>query len=197
MGSNSFATTSRHIAVIGAGAAGLVAARELRRQTHTVVVFERSHSIGGTWIYTPDTESDQLGGVDRNRNILHGSLYDSLRTNLPRECMGFLDYPFVGIEDHRRFPHHKEVLRYLQAFGRDFGIEKLVRFGTEVVGVEMGFHDKWIVKTRCVDDVIVGKQDPLPPHVAVSEVYDGVVICNGHYTEPRIAEIQGMIFTCG
>ncbi|KAI3836791.1 hypothetical protein MKW98_005124 [Papaver atlanticum] len=41
--------TSRNIAVIGAGAAGLVAARELRREGHTTVVFERSNQIGGTW----------------------------------------------------------------------------------------------------------------------------------------------------
>nr|POE68658.1 flavin-containing monooxygenase fmo gs-ox1 [Quercus suber] len=32
---------SRHVAVIGAGASGLVTARELRREGHTVVVFER------------------------------------------------------------------------------------------------------------------------------------------------------------
>ncbi|KAL9310406.1 putative FAD/NAD(P)-binding domain superfamily [Arabidopsis thaliana] len=34
---------SHHVAVIGAGAAGLVAARELRREGHSVVVFERQN----------------------------------------------------------------------------------------------------------------------------------------------------------
>lgn len=37
----------RHVAVIGAGAAGLVAARELRREGHSVVVFERQNQVGG------------------------------------------------------------------------------------------------------------------------------------------------------
>lgn len=39
-------------AVIGAGASGLVAARELRREGHEVVVFEQQAQLGGTWVYT-------------------------------------------------------------------------------------------------------------------------------------------------
>ena len=36
-------------AVIGAGAAGLVAVKELRREGHRVTVFEQSDDIGGVW----------------------------------------------------------------------------------------------------------------------------------------------------
>ncbi|EEF32600.1 dimethylaniline monooxygenase, putative [Ricinus communis] len=53
--------TSRHVAVIGAGASGLVTARELRREGHEVVVFERQSQIGGTWVYDPRVEPDPLG----------------------------------------------------------------------------------------------------------------------------------------
>ena len=81
----------RRVAVIGAGAGGLAAARELRREGHRVVVFERGGSVGGTWVYTSAVESDPLG-LDPARKVVHSSLYDSLRTNLPRESMGFLDY---------------------------------------------------------------------------------------------------------
>lgn len=78
------------LAVIGAGAAGLAAARELRREGHAPVVFERAAAVGGTWLYAPPaTSSDPLGAV-----ATHSSLYASLRTNLPRESMGFLDFPF-------------------------------------------------------------------------------------------------------
>lgn len=172
----------KSVAVIGAGSAGLVAARELRREGHEVVVFERGNKVGGTWVYNPTTESDPLG-IDPARTVVHSSLYASLRTNLPREVIGFREYPFVAKNgahrDPRRFPGHGEVLEYLNDYTTEFGLGELVRFGAEVrrVGLEGG---KWKVRSTACGE-------PL------DEVYDAVVVCNGHYTEPRIAEIPGNI----
>ncbi|CAK7339397.1 unnamed protein product [Dovyalis caffra] len=182
---------SYHVAVIGAGAAGLVAARELRRDGHQVVVFEKGDQLGGTWLYTAQVESDPIG-LDPTRKIVHTSLYESLRTNLPRETMGFMDYPFAirdGEErDPRRFPGHREVLMYLQDFAKEFGIEEMVRFECEVVSVEMIDDGKWEVKSKrerlCNSD---GHH-----HDFLDEIFDAVVICSGHYTQPRIAEIPGI-----
>lgn len=186
-----FPKRSLEVAVIGAGAAGLVAARELSRQGHKVVVFERSKEIGGTWLYTPAVESDPLG-LDPHRKMVHSSLYASLRTNLPRESMGFRDYPFVARNeegrDQRRFPVHREVLLYLRDFTREFGLTGLVRFETEVLDVDLIEEGRWMVRSRRVrmngyDDADVADEN---------NVYDGVVICSGHYTEPRIAEFPGI-----
>lgn len=174
-------SSSRHIAVIGAGPAGLVTFRELRRQKHTVVVFERSYSVGGMWVYSPETESDQLG-TDPNRKIINSGLYESLRVNLPRECMGFSDYPFVGSEtggDERRFPGHREVLDYLKRFAKDIGVHECMRFGTEVVSVEKDCDRKWVVRSTCIT---AGE---------TAEVFDAVVVCNGHCSQPLIARIPG------
>lgn len=101
-------------AVIGAGASGLVAARELVAEGHHVKVFEAAHALGGIWAYDPQTESDPLGS-DRRRSKVHSSMYASLRTNLPREVMSYLDLPFVPESmggrsvDSRRFCTHEEV----------------------------------------------------------------------------------------
>ncbi|ESQ29135.1 hypothetical protein EUTSA_v10024032mg [Eutrema salsugineum] len=54
MAPSSSSIKSHHVAVIGAGPGGLVAARELRREGHSVVVLERQNQVGGTWIYTDD-----------------------------------------------------------------------------------------------------------------------------------------------
>ncbi|KAJ9147744.1 hypothetical protein P3X46_029870 [Hevea brasiliensis] len=186
--------TSRHVAVIGAGAAGLVAARELRREGHKVVVFEREAQIGGTWVYDPHAEPDPLS-LDQNRSIIHSSLYSSLRTNLPREVMGFRDYPFISkadkTRDPRRFPGHREVLLYLQDFAREFKIEEMVRFETEVVHVGLVEDSKkWKVrykKKRVDNDAEFGIGFNFD-----DEIYDAVLVCNGHYTEPRVAEIPGI-----
>ncbi|XP_042512302.1 flavin-containing monooxygenase FMO GS-OX-like 5 isoform X2 [Macadamia integrifolia] len=181
--------SSHKVAVIGAGVAGLVAARELRREGHKVVVFERGQKVGGTWIYDPNVESDHLG-LEASRAIVHTSLYDSLRTNLPREVMGFRDYPFVAKDgkdrDTRRFPGHREVLLYLDDFARDFELTELVRFETEVFHIRME-ERKWIVRSKRR-----APTDREDSQIDMDEVYDGVVICNGHYTEPRIAEIPGI-----
>lgn len=180
---------SRTVAVIGAGAAGLSAALELRREGHSVVVYERDNQIGGTWAYTPETETDPMG-IDPYRKVVHTSLYASLRTNLPREVMGFRVYPFVASRkpgrDQRRFPGHGEVLEYLRDFAQEFQLGELVRFGQEVCHVGLVEDRKWVVKSRKTN----GEDGE-------SEVYDAVVVCNGHYSEPRIAEIPGKCVTNG
>ncbi|XP_062201165.1 flavin-containing monooxygenase FMO GS-OX-like 3 isoform X2 [Phragmites australis] len=175
-------SASLRLAVIGAGAAGLAAARELRREGHAPVVFERAAAVGGTWLYTPPASAaDPLGAA-----ATHSSLYASLRTNLPRETMGFLDFPFSaaapGSADPRRFPGHEEVLRYLEAFARRFDLHRLVRFETEVVSVRRDPGGSWAVTSRKLGEKGSGEE----------EVYDAVVVCNGHYTEPRIAVIPGV-----
>lgn len=185
--SNPNPTTSRHVAVIGAGAAGLVAARELRREGHSVVVLERGSQIGGVWAYTSQVEPDPLS-LDPTRPIVHSSLYRSLRTNIPRECMGFTDFPFAprpqdGSRDQRRHPSHTEVLAYLRDFAKEFDIEEMIRFETEVLRAEPAPEEeenrrKWRVESRSSDGV-------------ADEIYDAVVVCNGHYTEPRHALIAG------
>ena len=101
--------------------------------------------------------------------------------------MGFLDYPFLARNgegrDSRRYPGHKEVLRYLEDFARDFDLYGIVRLETEVVRVERDINGRWSVSFRRTK---LGRGEG-----CAKEIYDGVVVCNGHYTEPRIAEIPG------
>ncbi|GIL73463.1 hypothetical protein Vretifemale_3589 [Volvox reticuliferus] len=84
----------RRVAIIGAGAAGLAAARELRLEGHDVTVLEQSPYVGGVWRYDPRTESEDLLGINPDRSRVHSSMYEQLRTNLPRELMSFIDFPF-------------------------------------------------------------------------------------------------------
>jgi cation diffusion facilitator CzcD-associated flavoprotein CzcO len=180
---------SLKVAVIGAGMAGLLTARELKREAHRVIVFEKSISLGGTWVYDPRVETDPLG-LDPAREIVHSSLYRSLRVNLPRRLMGFLDYPFSLKEggDPREFPGHEEVLRYLEDFARDFGLVELIRFGHEVVRVERAneVSHEWVVESRTRGSESEEMEE---------EAFEAVVVCNGHHTEPRIAEFPGIFIS--
>lgn len=170
------------VAVIGAGVSGLIAARELQREGHNVVVFEKNNRIGGTWVYDPKTESDPLS-INPTRETVHSSVYHSLRTNLPRQIMGFLDYPFAKRDsgDPRSFPGHEEVLRFLEEFAGEFGICGLTRFGTEVVKVEREGNE-WVVEWRLTrgDDSVS------------REVFEAVVVCSGHFVEPKLGLVHGI-----
>ncbi|GMH00606.1 hypothetical protein Nepgr_002445 [Nepenthes gracilis] len=168
------------VAVIGAGVAGLLAARELQREGHRVVVYEKSSKLGGLWAYDPRVESDELG-LDPGREIVHGSIYLSLRTNLPRELMSFSDFRLTEREygDPRTFPGHKEVLSFLEDFAREFGLIELIRFKTEVVRVER-VGRQWVVETIRADGE------------SLDQAFEAVVVCNGHCTVPRLAEIPGL-----
>lgn len=171
------------VAVIGAGVSGLATARELKSEGHQVVVYEKSSQIGGTWLYTPETESEEDPlGIDPNRKIIHSSLYASLRSNLPRQLMCFPDYPWKIEKDGllNNFPGHEEVLQFLNEFANEFGLGQLIRFNVEVVGVEKKDDGGWAVEWRSGG----GSRS--------EEMFEAVVVCNGHYTQPKLADLPGI-----
>jgi cation diffusion facilitator CzcD-associated flavoprotein CzcO len=177
---------ARAVAVVGAGAAGLVAARELLRDGHAVSVFEKSSRAGGTWAYDPRTDADPLSGDPGAPGAVHSSLYASLRTNLPRELMGLSGFPLAGrvfAGDPRTFPGHEEVLAFLDAFAEETGVAARVRFRAEVLrvaplGQEQG-SELWEVRWRGDDGVVA------------EEMFDSVVVCIGRNTVPLVPKIRG------
>ncbi|CAH1448085.1 unnamed protein product [Lactuca virosa] len=134
--------TSLTVAVIDAGLAGLTAARELQRESHQVVVFEKSHRLGGTWAYDPQVESDLL------EKVYH---------------------------DPQKFPSHDEVLKFLEDFACSFELTKLIRFNTMVTKVE-------VLDSGITQFVVELNTDG----VHSVEVFDAVVVCNGHNSEPQL-----------
>jgi cation diffusion facilitator CzcD-associated flavoprotein CzcO len=165
----------RRVAVIGAGAAGLVATRELVRAGFEVDAFERGTEVGGIWVYSAETERDPLG---QRTPRIHSSLYASLRTNLPRDLMAYTDYPFDsaggGRDEWPRFPGHACVREYLERFARDFGITERVRFAHDVTVLEPDGATGWALTAN-----------------GTTLRYDAVAVCSGHYATPRLPEIAG------
>ncbi|KAJ0668158.1 putative flavin monooxygenase, FAD/NAD(P)-binding domain superfamily [Helianthus annuus] len=170
-------TNSVNVAVIGAGVAGLTTARELLRENHRVTVFEKSGQIGGTWVYDNRVEVDDCLHLNPNRTVVHSSIYKSLRTNLPRPLMGFSDFSLEDktYGDPRLFPGHEEVLKFLKDFANEFGVGEVIRFNSEVVRVESR-GGEFVVEWKTTEGGLV------------EEDFDAVVVCNGHHTEPRVAD---------
>ncbi|XOV87161.1 MAG: FAD-dependent oxidoreductase [Pseudomonadota bacterium] len=170
---------TRRAVVIGAGAAGLVAARELRRTGFAVTLLEQADHVGGIWAYTPATDDNS------NNQRVYSSIYASLRTNLPRDLMAYSDYTFDaaggGADDLPRYPHHTAVLRYLENFAEDFDLVGNIRFGAQVTAVMSAGPGHWTV--RYAD--LTGR------HTNEINV-NTVVVCNGHYSVPRIPALPGL-----
>jgi len=174
------------VAVIGAGASGLVTARELLRQGFDVTIFEQSEHVGGLWVYDPEIESDGLGTHKEKR--VHSSLYSSLRTNLPRDIMAFSDYTFDsdggGLNQWPRFPHHTQVRAYLNNFARDFNLVEKIQFNTQVIRQEYETSSSKItLHLSC---------DTGPNKTFTEKSFDAVAVCNGHFSQPRVPDLSGM-----
>ncbi|XP_013867596.1 flavin-containing monooxygenase FMO GS-OX5 isoform X2 [Austrofundulus limnaeus] len=173
----------QRVAVVGAGAAGLCAARHILSRPGSFappVVFELSDNIGGTWCY-----DERTGPLPDGRPVL-SSMYRDLRTNLPKEVMMFPDFPFDP--QLSSFLPHQEVQRYLDRYCENFHIRTHIRFNTEVRQV------------RPVVTTTEGEERTVTWEVTSSdssggqetETFDSVLVCSGHYSDPHLPHIPGL-----
>jgi dimethylaniline monooxygenase (N-oxide forming) len=143
------------IAVIGAGAAGLCAAKHLLGLGHDVVVFEIGSHIGGLWVYQNDNGRSPA--------------YRSLHINSEAKVTGYRDFPMP--KDVGLFPSHEEVREYLEAYADAFDVRRRIRFNSKVTSVEPsgeGSGTGWHVS---LSD-------------GSKETFDRVVVANGHQAVP-------------
>ena len=110
----------RRVAVIGAGAGGLSAARHLLDDGHQVTVFEAGSHVGGLWVYDNDNGLSVA--------------YDSLHINSEPRITCFRGHPFPP--GTPVFPSHRHVAGYLHEFAERTGILPLINFNSRVVSVK-------------------------------------------------------------
>ncbi|XP_035895834.1 senecionine N-oxygenase-like [Anopheles stephensi] len=158
--------------IIGAGMAGLAAARRVLEAGGEVMIFERMDQIGGTWIYTDEV------GVDRYGLPVHTSMYRGLRTNLPKEVMGYPDFPIPA--QSASYIASEDILSFLRLYADRYGIKRHIKFGHHVVQVRPTDGDRWIVKV-----------ENLAKQQKHQYVFDFLFICNGHYHTPNVPEVPG------
>ncbi|XP_039603315.1 flavin-containing monooxygenase FMO GS-OX-like 4 [Polypterus senegalus] len=171
------------VAVIGAGAAGLCAARHLLARQDVFcppVLYELTKRVGGTWVY------EERVGRDEDDLPVYSSMYRDLRTNIPKEVMAFPDFPF---DKHLpSFVHHTEVRKYLNQYCDHFGIREHIKFHRLVESVRPVFSESrqggltWDVTTS----------DATGKGHKTTNQFDAVMVCNGHFFDPYIPPIAGL-----
>lgn len=156
-----------------AGAAGLCAAKNSIEFGCEVIVFEQQNEIGGTWIYTNETGKDEFG-LD-----IHTSMYDGLHTNLPKEVMGYPDFAIPNNQQNS-YISSQEFLNFLNLYADKFQLRDYIKFQNHVLRVRPLLDDTWEVIVR-----------NLPRDIYETFNFDAVLICNGHYSSPKIPRYEG------
>ncbi|WP_172384314.1 NAD(P)/FAD-dependent oxidoreductase [Streptomyces sp. MNP-20] len=115
-----------HVAVIGAGFAGLCMAMRLTR--------------AGVTSFTVYEKADDLGGVWRDNT------YPGAGCDIPSQLYS---YSFAPREDwSRAYPGQAELLRYLHDCADAHGLRPRIRFGTEIVAASYDeTHRRWELRT--------------------------------------------------
>jgi dimethylaniline monooxygenase (N-oxide forming) len=103
---------ARRVAIVGAGTSGLAACKHLLARGFRPVVFEAGAAVGGLWTRTLATT----------------------RLQSPNRGYRFSDFPWP--EDADLFPRHDQVVAYLAAYARHFGVDGCVRFRSKVVAAD-------------------------------------------------------------
>ncbi|TRY64055.1 hypothetical protein TCAL_07717 [Tigriopus californicus] len=164
------------VCVIGAGAAGLCAARHVSAQSkwfQKPVVYELNSLLGGTWVYNEQVGADQFG------NPIHSSMYERMKTNLPKEVMAFPDFPFPSSPDS--FLHHTKIQSYLEQYCRHFALDQFIQYNKKVELVQVQPDQSWLVKVQ-----------DLPSQSVAEAIFDVILVCNGHYSVPYYAPISNI-----
>lgn len=171
---NAPARAGQRVAVIGAGAAGLCAAKNLLARGVEVVVYELGSCIGGLWVYDNDN------GI--------APAYLSLHLNSETRITEYKDFAFPA--DGPLYPDHAGVRRYLEAYAAKFDIVRHIRFRSKVVDVAMR-GERWRVTladgaTSDYDAVIVASgHQGMPSHPAWRKDFAGEYLHSHTYRVPE------------
>jgi len=120
----------RRVAVVGAGAAGLCAAKHLKSRGIEPVVFEIGSHIGGLWVYENDNDLS--------------SAYKSLHVNSEAKVTAYRDFPFPS--GSPLYPDHTQMAAYLESYADHFGLRPHIRFNSEVTQIR--HNTGWTVTTK-------------------------------------------------
>ncbi len=165
------------IAVIGGGAAGITAVKELLERGVDVIGLEKGDCLGGLWVY------ENSSGLS--------PAYESLHLNTSKGRTEFADYPMPA--EWEDYPAATKVAGYLQDYAEHFGVTQAYRFNTEVTDVVRD-EDGWTISTAdgdtiAVDGVVVANGhnwDPRWPSPEYPGEFDGLQM---HAHDYRKAEI--------
>ncbi|CAO2163337.1 unnamed protein product [Urochloa humidicola] len=108
----------KRVAIVGAGPSGLAACKHALAKGFRPVVFESGPAVSGMWTRT----------------------LSSTKLQTPAAAFRFSDFPWPAETapegEELSFPRHDEVVAYMTAYARRFGVLECVRFDSKVLAAE-------------------------------------------------------------
>ncbi|XP_044056807.1 flavin-containing monooxygenase 5-like isoform X2 [Siniperca chuatsi] len=154
----------QRVAVVGAGSSGLACIKICVDEGLEPVCFESSDDIGGLWRFKESPEPERT------------SIYRSLVVNTSKEMMCFSDFPMPA--DYPNYMHNSQLLQYFRLYAEHFDLLRYIIFQTTVRSVtqrpDFALSGQWDIVTINSD----GEEE--------RHVFDAVLVCSGHYTNPVI-----------
>jgi dimethylaniline monooxygenase (N-oxide forming) len=167
---------TKRVAIIGAGAAGVVAAKVLLEAGIGVAVYEAGSYVGGLWVYDNDNGA----------SIAYRNLY----ILTPKRYTQWRDFPMDAATPE--YARHSDMARYFQQYADFFDVAAHIRFNTRVIRVDP-LDGRWRVASEgggaeLFDAVVVATghfhRPRWPP---VLEHFTGEVLHSSQYREPAQA----------
>jgi cation diffusion facilitator CzcD-associated flavoprotein CzcO len=162
------------ICVIGAGAAGLSAARHLKASAIPFEVIERERDVGGIW----------------DASLPHTPVYRSAHMISSKPLTEFPDFPMPP--DYPDYPSHGQALAYLRAYARHLGLYEYIRFGRTVERAERTDGGEWNLRfadgsTRTYSGLVAAAGVHwIPSMPEMPGRFDGEIIHSCRYKTPEM-----------
>ncbi|CAG7857048.1 dimethylaniline monooxygenase (N-oxide forming) [biofilm metagenome] len=160
------------IAVIGAGVAGLGAARILTQAGFECEIFEKGAQVGGQW----------------------SAGYHTFGLQTPKSLYEIPDYPIP--DAYPRVPSGAELQAYFENYAKDFKLFDKIRFNTEIIRLERVKNGSWKVhfkdsagkqEGKEFDFVVVASGiyfDPYIPDIPGKDKFKGEILHSSQYRTP-------------
>lgn len=78
------------------------------------------------------------------------------------------------------YPPHSDVLKYLHSYANLFDLNKYIKFNHMIIRALPIENDKW--------EIIV---KDLPNNKYITQIFDAVFVCNGHFFDQYLPKIKG------
>ncbi|GAB3223244.1 NAD(P)-binding domain-containing protein [Glycomyces halotolerans] len=150
------------VCVIGAGASGLIAVKNLRENGFEVDCYERDTVLGGLW--NPENQ--------------HCPLYPNTHLVTSRSQTEIPDFP---MPDHwPDYPSSAQMLEYLKSYAAHFGLGEHIWYGSEISHVEPVEGSRFEVVVK-----------PAAGSAARRLRYGAVIVATGHHWVPNLPSYPG------
>lgn len=159
--------------IIGAGAAGITAAKNLLQYNIACGVIEREDEVGGNWYF-----GKPRSGVYASTHLISSS-----------KRSGYTDYP---MPDQPDYPRHDQVLAYLRNYARHFGVYDHIQFNTSVEHCQRDDDGLWRVRldngeTRRYRGMLICNGHLWQPNIPdFRGTFNGQIIHSQDYKTPDI-----------